>query len=206
MIYFFIKRCGVYSSTFRFAPCRSDYRFSDTKVRIYNDPAKQFNICLCVINRPPGVFIIMTQEELENNYTYKIIRKVLMREYPWIKDVQLDVPGLEKFEYALFLDIYINPYELGEERGYNVARWIESAIRNKEDYYTSVITMYFDGSSEEMRAITTEVNDTITSTQNSPAIPVDLRLPSDKRFMVGSYHLADDITIPILPVEDDTLT
>ena len=162
-----------------------------------------------LISTPPNnltfvyVFIIMTQEELENNYTYKIIRKVLMREYPWIKDVQLDVPGLEKFEYALFLDIYINPYELGEERGYNVARWIESAIRNKEDYYTSVITMYFDGSSEEMRAITQEVNDTITATQNSPAIPPDLRLPSDKRFMVGSYHLADDITIPILPVEDD---
>ena len=148
------------------------------------------------------VFIIMTQEEVENNYTYKIIRKVLMREYPWIKDVQLDVPGLEKFEYALFLDIYINPYELGEERGYSVARWIEASIRNKEDYYTSVITMYFDGSTDEMRAITQEVNDTITATQNSPAIPVDLRLPSDKRFMVGSYHLTDNITIPI-PVEDD---
>jgi hypothetical protein len=63
--------------------------------------------------------------------------------------------------------------------------------------------MYFDGSSEEMRAITTEVNDTIEATQNSPAIPQDMRLPEKKRFMVGSYHLADDITIPILPVEDD---
>ena len=149
------------------------------------------------------VFIIMTVEEVKDNYTYKIVRKVLMREYPWIKDVQVDVPGLEKFDYALFLDVYINPYELGEERGYNVARWIEASIRNKEDYYTSVITMYFDGSSEEMRAITTEVNDTITATQNSPAIPYDLRLPTNKRFMVGSYHLADDITIPIPPVEDD---
>jgi hypothetical protein len=66
--------------------------------------------------------------------------------------------------------------------------------------------MYFDGSSEEMRAITTEVNDTIQATQNSPAIPVDLRLPENRRFMVGSYHLADDITIPIIPDEDDTDT
>ena len=145
----------------------------------------------------------MTAQEIENNYTYKIVRKVLMREYPWIKDVQLDIPGLDKFEYVLFLDIYINPYELGEERGYNVARWIEQAIRNKEDYYSSVITMYFDGSSEEMRAITTEVNDTIEATQLSPAIPQDMRLPVNKRFLVGSYHLADDITIPIVPVEDD---
>jgi hypothetical protein len=145
----------------------------------------------------------MTAQEIQDNYTYKIVRKVLMREYPWIKDVQLDIPGVEKFDYAIFLDVYINPYELGEEREYNVARWIEQAIRNKEDYYTSVITMYFDGSSEEMRAITQEVNDTIRATQKSPAIPPDLRLPENRRFMVGSYHLADDITIPILPVEDD---
>ena len=144
----------------------------------------------------------MTAQEIENNYTYKIVRKVLMREYPWIKDVQIDIPGLEKFEYALFLDIYINPYELGEERGYNVARWIEQAIRNNEDYYTTVITMYFDGSSPEMRAITQEVNDTIEATQKSPAIPPDLRLPDNKRFMVGSYHLTDNITIPI-PAQDD---
>ena len=145
----------------------------------------------------------MTAQEIENNYTYKIVRKVLMREYPWIKDVQLDIPGLDKFEYVIFLDVYINPYELGKERGYSVARWIEASIRNKEDYYSSVITMYFDGSSPEMRAITQEVNDTIEATQKSPAIPVDLRIPENKRFMVGSYHLADDITIPTLPVEDD---
>ena len=143
----------------------------------------------------------MTEEEVKDNYTYKIIRKVLMREFPWIKDVQLDVPGLEKFNYVLFLDIYINPYELGNERGYNVARWIELYIKNKEDYYTSLITMYFDGSTDEMRTITEEVNDTITDTQNSPAIPQDLRLPEEKRFMVGSYHLTDNITIPIPPQE-----
>jgi hypothetical protein len=145
----------------------------------------------------------MTQQEIENNYTYKIVRKVLMREYPWIKDVQLDVSGLDKFEYVIFLDVYINPYELGEERDFKVAKWIEQSIRNKEDYYTSVITMYFEGSSDEMREVTQELNDTISVTQNSPAIPVDLRLPDNKRFMVGSYHLADDITIPIIPDEDD---
>jgi len=144
----------------------------------------------------------MTQQEIENNYTYKIVRKVLMREFPWIKDVQLDVPGLEKFQYVLFLNIYMNPYELGEERDFKVAKWIEQAIRNNEDYNTSVITMYFEGSSDEMREVTQELNDTISATQNSPAIPVDLRLPENKRFMVGSYHLTDDITIPI-PVEDD---
>ena len=145
----------------------------------------------------------MTAQEIQDNYTYKIVRKVLMREFPWIKDVQLDIPGVDKFEYVIFLDIYMNPYELAQEHDFKVSSWIESAIRQGEDYDSSVITMYFNGSTDEMRAITQEVNDTIEATQNSPAIPVDMRLPEKKRFMVGSYHLADDITIPILPVEDD---
>ena len=144
----------------------------------------------------------MTAQEIQDNFTYKIVRKVLLREFPWIKDVQLDLEGLEKFDYVIFLDVYINPYILGEERGFEVSHWIESSIRNKEDYSTSVITMYFNGSSDEMRAVTQELNDTILTTQDSPAIPVDLRLPEDKRFMVGSYHLTDNITIPILPVEE----
>jgi hypothetical protein len=148
-----------------------------------------------------NIFIIMTAQEIQNNYTYKIVRKVLMREFPWIKDVQLDIPGLENFNYVIFLDVYINPYELGEERGFNVSRWIESSIRNNEDYASSLITLYFDGSTDEMRAITQEVNDTIEATQSSPAIPQDMRLPEKKSFMVGSYHLTDNITIPILPQE-----
>ena len=144
----------------------------------------------------------MTAQEIQDNFTYKIVRKVLLREFPWIKDVQLNIQDLERFVHVIFLDVYINPYILGEERGFEVANWIESSIRNKEDYDTSVITMYFNGSSDEMRAVTQEVNDTIEATQNSPAIPPDLRLPEDKRFMVGSYHLTDNITIPILPVEE----
>jgi hypothetical protein len=139
----------------------------------------------------------MTEEEIQNNYTYKIVRKVLIREFPWIKDVQLYVPGLDTYKYVLFLDLYIDPYELGNERGYKVARWIDIAVRNKEDYDTTVITMYFEGSTDEMRAITQEVNDTIEEIQNSPAIPQDMRLPENKRFMVGSYRLTDNLSVPI---------
>jgi len=40
-IYINIERCGVYSSTFRSAPCWVDYQFSDTKVRIIIYTTKQ---------------------------------------------------------------------------------------------------------------------------------------------------------------------
>ena len=148
----------------------------------------------------------MTQQEIENNYTYKVVRKVLMREYPWIKDVQLDVPRLVNFTYVIFLDIFIDPYELGKEHGWDVARWIESSIKRNEPYESMSLSLFFNGSTDEMRELKNEVSKTIEDVQQSPAIPQDMRLPtSQARLMIGSFFTADDITIPE-PDEDTTLT
>ena len=146
----------------------------------------------------------MTQEEVENNYTYKVIRKVLMREYPWIKDVQLDVPRLENFKYVIFLDIFIDPYVLGEEYDWKVARWIESSIRNNEPYESTSLSLFFNESMDEMRELKTEVEKTIGDVQQSPAIPPEMRLPtSEARLMVGSFFTSDNITIPEPEPEED---
>ena len=92
----------------------------------------------------------MTQEEVENNYVYKIVRKVLMREYPWIKDVQLDVPRLENFTYVIFLDIFIDPYELGKEQEWDVARWIDRSVEQGEQYESMSLSLFFVGSTDEI--------------------------------------------------------
>ena len=148
----------------------------------------------------------MTQQEIENNYTYKVVRKVLMREYPWIKDVRLDIPRLENFTYVIFLDLFIDPYVLGKEHGWDVARWIESSIKRNEPYESMSLSLFFNGSTDEMRELKNEVSKTIEDVQQSPAIPQDMRLPtSQARLMIGSFFTADDITIPE-PDEDTTLT
>jgi len=146
----------------------------------------------------------MTQEEVENNYTYKIVRKVLMREYPWIKDVQLDVPRLENFTYVIFLDIFIDPYELGKEQEWDVARWIDRSVEQGEQYESMSLSLFFVGSTEDMRELKKEVERTISDIQESPAIPPDMRLPtSEVRLMIGSFFTADNITIPEPEPEED---
>ena len=144
----------------------------------------------------------MTQEEIENNYTYKIVRKVLMSEYPWIKDVQLDVPRLKDFKYVIFLDIFIDPYELGKEHDWVVARWIEPYIRNNDPYESTMLSLFFVGTSPDMSELKLDVNITMEDVQQSPAIPPEMRMP-DGRFMVGSFFTADDITIPEPEPEDE---
>ena len=143
----------------------------------------------------------MTQEEIENNYTYKIVRKVLMREYPWIKDVQLDVPRLVNFTYVIFLDIFIDPYELGKEQGWDVARWIDTSVNLGEPYESMSLSLFFVGTTDEMRELKNDVNKTIEDVQQSPAIPQDMRLP-DGRFMVGSFITIQGLTVPEPEPED----
>jgi hypothetical protein len=145
----------------------------------------------------------MTVEELENNYTYKIIRKVLMREFPWIKDVQVDAPRLKDFRYVIFLDIYIDPYELGKKWGWEVSKWIEGYIERNEPYESTVLSPFFVGSTDDMGIQKGILEKTIKGVQDSPAIPPDMRIPtSEARLIVGSFFTADNITIPE-PEPDD---
>ncbi len=136
----------------------------------------------------------MTQQEIENNFTYKIVRKVLMREYPWIKDVKLDTEGLEKYPSVIFIELFINPYELANEHGWEVPRWIETAIREGEPYESTLLSLFVKQSREEVQWLREEIEQTIHHTQNSSAIPQDMRL--DKPIMVGYYRLTDNLTIP----------
>jgi hypothetical protein len=138
--------------------------------------------------------MFMTQQEIENNFTYKIVRKVLMREYPWIKDVRLDIEGLEKYTNVIFIEIFIDPYQMTNMYGWNVPRWIETSIREGEPYESTVLSLFVKQSSEEVKWLRDEIEQTIYHTQNSPAIPQDMRL--DKQIVVGYYRLTDNLTIP----------
>ena len=144
----------------------------------------------------------MTQEEIQNNYTYKVVRKVLTREYPWIKDVQLDVPRLENFKYVIFLDIFIDPYELGKEQEWEVARWVDRSVEQGKQYDSTMLSLFFVGSSPDMSEQKDEVNKTIEDVQRSPAIPPEMRL-SDGSFMVGSFITVQGLTVPEPEPDED---
>ena len=53
----------------------------------------------------------MTYQQLMDNYEFKIAKKMLKREYPWIKDVVIREDEINKWN-LIFLDVTIDPYEL----------------------------------------------------------------------------------------------
>ena len=131
----------------------------------------------------------MTIDQLYDNYQYKVIKKALMREYPWIKDVWVKQEELDRYN-LIFLNIEIDPVMLGEERGWNLTPWVRTAYESGRNYNGMYVSMFFDKVDyENTRELQNELSVLANSVGKSPAFPKDLLLPGDRNFTIGDIHV-----------------
>ena len=130
----------------------------------------------------------MTYEQLIDNYEYKIAKKMLLREYSWIKDVVIREDEINKYN-LIFLDITIDPYELGRQEDWTVTRYLERSINEQGEYWSPYLSMFYkDVSWEDAKPLQDGINKSLESIHTSPALPIDLRLPGTRKFQVGSWY------------------
>jgi hypothetical protein len=139
-----------------------------------------------------------TQEELDSNYTFKIIQKSLKQEFPFIKKVYLREPkGLDLWSNNIFVDVDINPYEISERYGLPLDGLAERYLRRGQEYWSPHLSMFFKlYTIEERRIIGNIVNDTnylIHSIQENAAIPDHLKF--FKKVNIGAWYANPD-TVP----------
>ena len=140
-----------------------------------------------------------TQEELDSNYTFKIIQKSLKQEFPFIKKVYLREPkDIDKWSNNIFVDADINPYEISERYGFPLDGLAERYLRRGQEYWSPHLSMFFKlNTIEERRIIGNIVNDTnylIHSIQENAAIPDHLKF--FKKVNIG-YWYANPDTYPM---------
>lgn len=129
----------------------------------------------------------MSGEDLMNNYEFKVVKRALMKEYPWVKDVTFNDDELDQYN-LIFLNLIVDPISMGESYDYTMNPWVKSAIDRDETYKGTYPSLLFDVSYEEGKDEVTEpINDMFVQIHNSPALPQDLRLPEGRSFTVGSY-------------------
>jgi hypothetical protein len=136
-----------------------------------------------------------TQEELDSNYTFKIIQKSLKQEFPFIKKVYLRNPkDLDKWSNNIFVDVDINPYEISERYGLPLDGLTERYLRRGQEYWSPHLSMFFKlNTIEERRIIGSIVNDTnylIHSIQENAAIPDHLKF--FKKVNIGAWYANPD--------------
>ena len=147
--------------------------------------------------------IPMTFDELINNYEYKIVKKMVMREYPWIKNMDIEEDDLNKYN-LIFVNLYINPFELGKKYGWEVAWYIVRKIKNNETFYSPYLATFFSAAdavlkedmAQDVRNLQYKIEKDMASVHSSPALPEDLRLPGNRKIQIDSFFIMPNLTIP----------
>lgn len=139
----------------------------------------------------------ITYEEFLDNYEFKVAKRILLREYPWIKDVRyLNPNDINKWN-LIFVDIFINPYELSEQEGWTVANYVTLSIERGEEFWSPYITTFFTKSiGEEGRDMMREMETTLEDIHKSSAIPQEMKLPGHRKINIGTWHTVEGLTIP----------
>lgn len=135
----------------------------------------------------------VTHDEVENSYEFKLMKRILKKEFPWIIDVK--VPSDEEInQYNLiFVDIFIDPFILQKEKEWPIVSYLKYYLtggRSHHDPYTyqsSYLSTLYNVDRQETQEVQDDVETTMRSISKSNAIPSDLKLGKGRSFAVGSW-------------------
>ena len=129
----------------------------------------------------------MTREQLENNYEYKVTKKALMREFPFVKDVLFEDDDITKWKSNIYLDLIIDPFSFAHQYGFRVWGPIINALKRGEDYMSPYLSLFIgDGDRVELASpINKAMEELMDGVHKSPAIPYELKL--GKKLHVGTF-------------------
>lgn len=144
-------------------------------------------------------FKSISPKEAEDNYQFIITRRLLIRDFPWIKNVRLPDPDkLNKYS-LIFLTFDVDPWEYAKLNPPAKVVWYV-ALHGKDKFRGQYWSPYFTSMfTKDSRDIAQEgvdkVERYIKQISTSQAIPPDLKLPSQRKFSIGDWYV-DDNAIP----------
>ena len=132
-----------------------------------------------------------TKEEDEASPIFRIVKKGLMRKYPWIKKVMSsDDESVQKYTSMLFLEVDIDIKELADQEGWTLEPWVtDSKVYSwRGNKFTSspylgilVSNLY----SDQARDLQNEIDSDIKRMQKSDVIPSEYKI--DKTLGISNF-------------------
>ena len=138
----------------------------------------------------------MTYDELLDNYEFKVGKRILTREYPWIKDVYMRNPDDVNKYNLIFMDIMFDPFQLAEQEGWRMASYVVRSIERGDDFWSPYLSTFYSSHSDDARALVQKIDKSLEDLHKSPAIPQDLKLPATRKLNVGSFHVQLGTKVP----------
>ncbi len=137
----------------------------------------------------------MTKEELYDNYEFKITKRTLMREFPFIKDVYAeDEEAINRYEHYIWLSVDIDPYQMGQMYGLSVSKFVTRVLKRGEPYWAPYLSTLMSGGVDETYPIARAMEKVIGGVHYSPALPSELKL--DKEMDISGYMVKPEYLPP----------
>jgi hypothetical protein len=127
----------------------------------------------------------MTEQEIYDSYEFKLVRKILKKEFKWIKDIRLSGDP-NRYSTLIFVTIIMDPFECAEEEGLTVAHYIK---KNKPAEVMSFPVFFSESINNPLVSnIQDEIENVFKDIKKNPSIPNELKLKSGHRFDAGYFE------------------
>lgn len=137
----------------------------------------------------------MTKEELYDNYEFKVTKRTLMNEFPFIKDVYVeDDEAINKYEHYIWLTVDIDPYQMGQMYGLKVTNFVTRALKRGEPYWAPYLSTLMVGSVDDTWPIRQALEKVMSGVHYSPALPSELKL--EKEMDISAYNVKPEYLPP----------
>jgi len=128
-----------------------------------------------------------TPEKIYNVYAFKLIKRSLMKEFPWIKDVFVRQDDLNHYT-TIFLNFEFDPTEFSKAYGHETKKWIQELVDEGKYLDYSYPNLINDMGYEDWRPVREDIRRTIKDVSDNPAIPDEFKF--DRRNIeLGSWHI-----------------
>ena len=128
-----------------------------------------------------------TVEELYDNYEFKVVKRAIMKEFPWITNVTVTQDNLDRYN-TIFLDFEVNLPRLLETYGWGPYRSAQRAWDENKYFNSMHLSLLGDVQFEEAKPVAEAIEKLYKSISQSPALPKDLRLNTGRRFSIGDFY------------------
>jgi hypothetical protein len=129
-----------------------------------------------------------TTEELYDNYTFKLIRRALIREFPFIKNVFVNPFDLGKYN-TIFLNFDYDPAIWGEMYDDPMVSWLRD-VTDKGGYVDlSYPTTATNMGYEEYQPIKKSIEKVMSEVIQSEAVPPELKIQGHRPVAIGTWHV-----------------
>lgn len=130
----------------------------------------------------------LTTDEVLDSYELNISKRLLRQKFPWVQDIHLaDRHNINEY-HLIFMDVDIDGEKFLEAHPEaSIYPFVYNYFREGRVPAHSFINIFFDD--VDATDIEKQLDEILRKVHKSPAIPDELKLPSDRRFAVSGFRI-----------------